>query len=519
MVITSSLLFHLLANRYAVVIHHQGTDNIPIRTPKLLRNLKTAESLTSSPGFYICEGIDFLSKFSQPESVFLIIGKSVDFLLPPGCDAAFIETDLSLDSLMYEICEIFRELQDWDLALKEASLERTNLSRMMTVVQQFFPELPSVVDRNYIVHGSSSYWATQGIIKDYTLIDGTKLKTPFSTINELLLDPEFVASLQKEDVFVYHANQPDACLCLNIFAREQFLARIITPLSRPLTPGLMYLFKHVSQYIQFIFLNYTDDVIVKRQNDKMHLLLSDLLDNPETVNPKRLVETLENYGWSTAHHYDVTIFRFDNLDELNHIYLYFCNQLEMEWLHSYAFKSEQEIVWVVNNDLCHHQPNGRSRRQSLSYLIRDLLCRAGVSNPFSDLTQLPHYYRQAVFAHEKNTQKNPHFWYAHFRDYTLDYIMELLKTDLDQHKLYHSGTLKLIEYDHTTGSALTNVLYTFITSNFNVTTASDKLFMHRSTFNRQMKKIKELTMIDWHNETNLDELIHVLISLRQLSSN
>lgn len=515
MIITSSLLFHLLSEQGTVVIYQQGTENIPITTPKLLRNLKIAEENATAPGFYLCDTIKYLAKFTSPGSVFLIKGQPADFDLPAHCDAAFIATDLSLDLLHFEVCETCRKLQEWDLSLKDAALDKTNLSRMITVVQQFFPFYPSVVDRNYIVHGNTSDWVGLEILSGFTSIDSTKLKTPFSTINELLLDPEFVASLQKEGVFVYHADQPDASLCMNIFAKEQFLARIIAHIPGPITPGLRYLFSHIAQYIQFIFLNYTDDVMVKRQNDKIHLLLSDLIENPETVNNNRISETLEGYGWIPTHTYDVTVFSFSNIEELNHIYLYFCNQLEMEWLHSYAIKSRNEIIWIVNNDLCSNQLQGRSRRQSLSYIIRDLVCRAGMSNRFSDLSQLQIFYQQAVFAIKRGVQKNPHFWYAHFSDYTLDYILELIKTDFETANLFHSGVTRLIEYDRSSGNNLTNVLSTFISCNFNVTTAAEKLYMHRSTFNRQMKKIREITKIDWHNEIDLDELLHILLSLKE----
>lgn len=471
-----------------------------------------------NPGFYICESLELLNSLTISDSVFLFISPPEKFDLPAHCDAAFIQTDLSPDELLFEVCELCRSLQEWDLSLKDASLDKTNLKRMMTTAQQFFPNSISVVDRNYIIHGTPSDWSKLELFKDYTPIDSTKLKTPFSTINELLLEPEFVDSLQKEEAFLYHEGQPDACICMNILAREQFLARIISPLTYPVTPGLVYLFNHIAQYIQFIFLNYTDDVTVRRQNDKIHRLLLDLIERPDSVNRKQLSNTLVSYGWSANQNYDVTVFRFENVEELNHIYLYFCNQLEMEWLHSYAVKSENEIIWIFNNDLCSSQQGGLSRRQSLSYLIRDLVCRAGISNSFDDLTRLQHYYQQAVFAHEKGSLKRPHFWYAYFRDYTLDYIFELVKSDLAESNLYHPGVLKLISYDQTTGSSLTELLFTLISCNFNVTNAANKLFMHRSTFNRQMKKIREITRLDWQCETDPDELLHVLITLHQLSN-
>ena len=514
MIITSSLIFHLLADDYPIELHRQGLENIPVATPKLLIN--SLEKVDNLSGFYICADAKWLKKTASAGSVFLIKDQPHPYDLTNQCDAAFIQTELSLEDLHFEVCEICRKLQEWDLALKDAALDKTNISQMMAVANEFFPNPPSVVDRNYIVHGNPTYWTDLKMLQEFTPIDANKLKTPFSTVNELLLEPEFIESLHKEGSFIYHANQPDASLCKNIFANDQFLARIITSMAKPATPGFLYLFDHISKYLEYVFLNYTDDVIVRRQNDKIHLLLSDLIEKPETIEEKRLLDTLESYGWSQDHTFDVTVFYFTSLEELNHIYLYFCNQLEMDWLHSYAIKLEHEIIWVNNNNLCYSQHKGRSRRQSLSYLIRDLVCRAGVSNSFSDLTQLRRFYQQAVFAREKGAQKNPHFWYAYFQDYTLDYLLEHLNNDLDVSRLYHPGVIKLLIHDKKTGSSLTDLLHTYISSSFNVTTASDKLFIHRSTFNRQMKKIHEITGIDWHQETDPDELLHVLISLRQL---
>lgn len=514
MIITSSLIYYFLSQKYHIHIAPCETDNIPVTTLRSLHSISLVSNQQIPPGFYISEDIAILKKVTTEKCVFLLLGEPCSLDLPAKCSVAFIQTNESIDEIIYETSEISRKLQEWDLELKDATIDKTNLTYLLQVAQKIFPYPLGIVDRNYVVPAFTTDSLNNDILNNFVYISPKKLKTQFSVISELLLDPAFVDSLKREGAFLYFKDQEDTLLCMNIFENNQYLARILCTIRDDYSPGILYLFCHMCEYIKRVFLNYTDDILVKRQNDIIHTLLYDLIFDTENKKNKNVSDLLSDYGWNKSHRYTVIILRFSDIEEFNHIYYYVCNQLETQWPDSYAVKTEKEIIWIVNNDLNRHLTKTQTIHQALSYIMRDLICKSGVSDEANDIEKINILYEHAVFALESGTTTKQHFWYFNFNDYIFDYILHKTKTLIQNENLYHDGIYQLMEYDNKKSGNLTNVLCSFISNNFNASAASDKLFMHRSTFNRQMQKIEKITNVNWHNCDDINDVLHALITMK-----
>lgn len=521
MQVTSSMVFHMLSRKYRLDFDTKKKKSIPIKSPRILRRDFISGTLS---GFYICGDFsaeacltgDDLEKIRdriEENSVFLIMGRRGPLVLPELCDAAWIAAELSADELLYEVYEIIANLQEWDLALKDAYADSMNLGKMLQTVRLVLSCPIGIVDRNYISYDDETKKNFALPPKRQSSLN--KQQVPVSEINDLLLDPAFVPSLQETNAFLYHSDQrKDKLLCMNIFEGGQYIARIIATLNEEPSSGLYELFHHACRYIRQVFLAYTDDILVKRQNDQLHALVSDLIYASHVLDAESIDRILNKYGWKLKDSYEVIVLRFENAEEFEHIRLYVCNKFEMLWPGTCAICGKREIVLVLNTGLNPNKNFIYKRKQFLAEFIREFLCKAGSGNSFSDFLQLRSFYEQAKFALEKGMARQPHLWYFHFKDYTVDYIMGHVSDLVRQTGLYHPGICRLMEYDRQNHSDYTEVLYTFILCNQNATHAAEKLFLHRSTFIRQMAKIREITGIDFSEQENLDQMLHLLLTLK-----
>lgn len=511
MQITSHTLFHLLSQVYQLHIIANSDNGSVIGIPKLLKKRGPFAALSGE--CYICAGLPTQFVDDAENVVFLICGQPLPLLCPSSGAFVFIPGADTPEDVMYVVCGLIRELEQWDGTLKEISGKGSDLQELLLAGHRYFPYPTGISDRNYIVTAYTPDCSETGIFDGYQKIDHIRLKTPVSVINDHRLDPDFASTLLCRESFVYQHEQSFWLLCMNIFWKDRFIARILAVFSEYPSPGQKHLFSHICGYLKEVFLNYTDDILVKKQNDKIHRVLSELLRNDRQVDEKELETVLDAYGWKTKQQFEVCVLRFENAARMEHIALNLCGQLELEWPQTYGLVWGGDIVWVINTFFCPASIDGHSRHQALSYILREWVCKAGISDEFSDLSELPFHYRQAVFALQIGSERKPHFWYFYFRNFAAEYMINLFLEKADFSHLYHGGIRKLKQYDEQSGTNYLSTLHAYLSKNQNATAAAEKLFMHRSTFIRQMKKITQITGIHWDQENSLKEQVHIFMTL------
>lgn len=510
MKVTSSLLFELLKREYRVTEFGESANNLCVSAPRLLTPEKPRPDI-----LYICEWNDMLPTLLQDGCSYLIIADRVpNNLIKFKASIAVISTKLTAMNLLYRVFELFEEIQDWDMALKDATHSPHSLADIFEIGQRMFHYPLALVDRhfNIVEH-------TQDLdlgFPDERRENGVKI--PMEMVNELLLEPGFGGLETLDDVFSYPLEtQEGRRICFNIHHGGQYVGRILANVSHGGTPGLRYLFEHLSGYISSAYLCYTNDILVKRQNDKLHTLFKQMLTENSDVSEKTIKHILEPYGWELDHEYTVNLIDLTGHSSKDTVLPYLCAHLERDWRHSCAISNENEIIWIVNNTLSQLSQGGKSFSMSFVYLIRDFCCKAGISSVFNMEPSLFRYYRQAQIALKFGPQKHPHYWYYRFSDYLLDYAFSVLSNYMLAEEFCHPCIRRLIEEDRSEGSELVKTLYCFLACNFNTSQAAERIFVHRSTFIRQMKKIKELTGIDWNEAVDLDTVLWVLASFHFLN--
>ena len=107
--------------------------------------------------------------------------------------------------------------------------------------------------------------------------------------------------------------------------------------------------------------------------------------------------------------------------------------------------------------------------------------------------------------------QEPELWYHLFDEIRLPYYIEQIRRELPDSMLVHPAVGVLDEYDRSQGTELALTLETFLESGMNMTKASERLYIHRTTFCRRMDHIRKLTGV---NLEDPDTILSLQISYR-----
>ena len=122
--------------------------------------------------------------------------------------------------------------------------------------------------------------------------------------------------------------------------------------------------------------------------------------------------------------------------------------------------------------------------------------KAGISGLVYAAGQLRGAYLQAVAAFRLGAEKDPMFWYYLFEDYRMDYLIRKAAEEISPELLVIPALSALQRADQEKGTNYTETLRMYAAENFNVTRTAQRLFIHRTSLQDRLNRIRELTGID-----------------------
>lgn len=438
-------------------------------------------------------------------------------IIPGDSDYWVIREKIDSLELMEKALEVWTKLMAWDSQLKDALQNKSPLQNVLRLGQDIIQRPYALIDRNFsVIYMTKEF--LEAIVGEEKVKDEESLKyLPSDKVQELLMDEEFHQAEEKRGLFYYYTNyEEEPFMCINIFSEERYLARLFSPVfssHQDIEVGEKELFQHFASYVSKAYMSYTDDVLVRHQKDVLHNLVRRILTSSDQE--KIFIgNALEVYGWKRHDTYVLLKLNFFMDEKWQAGLLYLCQQLEKEWKDSCAIVRGNRIAWIVNLSISQKGVENDEFFRSLSYLIRDYVCVAGVSDSFNDLAELKKYERQADIALDIGYKEQPHQWYFRFEDYKLKYMIGLVTKEFSGKELCHRVVKILMDYDEQNNTEYAYTLYTFLISEYNITHAADKIFIHRTTFVRRMERIKELTQV---NLNDPDEVLQILLSFKLLN--
>ena len=135
----------------------------------------------------------------------------------------------------------------------------------------------------------------------------------------------------------------------------------------------------------------------------------------------------------------------------------------------------------------------------------------GVSMPVAGFGRVQSAYRQAVFARSSS----PHAGIRYCRDLALPFLIGALRKEPVSHDLLHPALGALEGYDAENGTDLLETLRAYVETGYSQSETAHKLYVHLNTLKYRLKRIGELTGVDFKDR---DTLFHIELSFRLASA-
>ena len=510
MVITSSMLFYRLAKKIDFVEKKAPSDKLQIK------NIKFYNGTTEVGYCYLVDArrLDKAIIARKPVTLIFINPEHLNrSFIPKNCDYAIFENVRNFFDLAEIVYETINELQDWDCKLKDGIAARYPLDEFGIIGEEIISEPVYVLNHNFSLLALSAKHNYDFLIDDIVNAKADEAiyksnfgkSIPITHAKKLLGNKNYQATLNTLDTYVFNDPNKIPHICMNIISDNRYIARMMSPATYyngEIDEGQIQLFRHYFKYIKQVYLRYSEDPLIKRSSDKLHTLLYDMIYNPSNIDDTDAALILQNYGWSVNNNYSVIKFSFYKNTKWDELTEYICGKLEETWANSCAIIHSDDIVWVFNHSISNNADDEHKFFHVLAYIVRDFVCKAGVSDKFTDLNRLPSYLIQATKALDVGQKCSPEKWYFKFSDYALDYMYDRIVSEMSYDQIIAEAIRKLINYDKKNNTEYLLTLRAYLNNNCNSTHTAEELYVHRTTLIRRIDRIEEICKIDFSDKEN-----------------
>lgn len=505
MVITSSILFYQLSKKIDFVEKRAPSNKLQIS------NIKFYNGKTEIGYCYLvdCRRLNKAIIAKKPVTLIFINAEELDHsYIPKNCDYAIFKNVRNFFDLAEIVYEAINELQEWDCKLKDALTSRVPLDEFGAIAGDIITEPLYVLNHNFSLLSLSGKKGYSFLIDDEIneSADAAIHRSnfgkvlPVKGVKRLLGDKTYISSQENTDIYTFTDPNKVEELCLNIISDGRYIARLMSPVTYydglP-DEGQTQLFRHYFQYINHVYLRYSEDPLIKRKTDKLHTLMYDMIASPNKVDSADAALVLQNYGWSPNDTYSIINFTFYKNTKWDELTEYISGKFEETWSNSCAIVYEDDIILILNHSISKNLDDEHKFFHVLAYIVRDFVCKAGVSDSFVGIQKIQSYIIQARKALEIGQKCSADKWYFKFSDYALDYMYDRIISELSYDQLISEAIRKLITYDLNNKTEYLRTLEVYLQNNCNSTHTADALFIHRTTLIRRIERIEEITNVNF----------------------
>ena len=455
----------------------------------------------------ICEKIPGkLCARALPEHI-LVLCTGSSPALPPQSSGKVLELSVScsLPELFNCLQKLFDDYDNWEEHLNALTCQDANIQELLDASFPLFrnPLLLRAADFSLLAYSSI-------IDENPKLAHLTDPDASFETLSICKLDPLYLEARSRREPFYFPEYLSGSReLCVNLFQHGTYSHRLI--LSEELEPipeGLGPLLSRLAVYVQTV-LGHSEQGNIGSGYSLEHLL-SDVISGRQT-NYSLIENHLSEFGWYASHTYCCMSLKVASLDQQNLTTKYLCSHFEKIVPGSCAFPYLDELVIFVN--LTRYDGTVDQMINRIIFFLRDNFLKTGVSNPVQGTLELQHCYLQSRIALDTGSKYQTYRWIHKFEDISLKYLLECCTRDLPTHMVCSPKILTLKAYDIKHHSEYCKTLETYLDTHQNAVQASQRLFIHRSTFLYRLERIRELINIDFEDT---EQLFYLMISFRLL---
>lgn len=506
------------------------------------REHKTARAAAGrSP--VILRHIQLLNEKGDPrlyeEDVLYVCGSELFTGDEDGPSCAVDET-LSGATLLSAVTDCWNRIFAWDHHICERILNGQSAEKILPLGKECLPYPYMLVDREMqVLYRTADYREEIGEPEE-TFLRGNMI--PPELVQSLLLSKKFHEAALRPSAFYYYENHNDRRnYCRNIFLDGQYYARLLMLLpenAERFLPGEEELFDLFADRTEQLCMR--DARFLRRKRaDSLHQVCS-ALDAGENISMAIAEAAMQRSGWMPAHTFLAGTLEFFSKPgwhtQIEYTLPYLVSCIEQTWPHSCAWIREDKVCFAADLTLTAQVGSGKNKKgetaekagsrenegqkkrsalrdfcAELAVLVRENICRAGLSSCFNDFLKLPDALEQARSALRLGQQRAPQRWYHLFDDYRMEYVLEMLRTQGSMCLIPHPALGILRASDVQYGTEYIDTLRAYFEAGRNMTAAADRIFIHRTSFCRRMDRIRELSGID---PGDSDAMLELELALR-----
>ncbi len=417
--------------------------------------------------------------------------------------------------LINRVLGIFEYFERWDACLRESVCSIEGVKQLFERSRPLLQGALILAD-NHFNHLTSTVDFEQDI---QLLRKDSNGQTPDYVVDEILTDPDYMRLRNSREIFEYpihnRSGTVPALLC-NLFRAEEteYSARVMyIPDDRAFTPGRRFLLRHLCARLGEIVDQLPSWTLATPYSSSLREIIANGL-RKEASSEVLVRSVLKYMRWDGKDTYQLVLLRPFFLEDPKEMNAVTRTHMELVVPNSCAVVFEGSIALLVNHSVSQKQGKTRHLREILVTQLRERLYKAGVSALFGDFNCLHKAYIEADAALTLGNTEDSMFWYYDFQDYALEYMLTRCQEDVEKTHLCIPGLIRLMDYDRDHGTEYFSALRTYVEEKYSVTHTAERLFVHRTTLLKHLKKIDEITNMDlddWNTR------LHLCLSFQFLS--
>lgn len=411
--------------------------------------------------------------------------------------------------IFHAIYDVFQKYETWQDNLYQA-IENADLQEMLDA------SLPIFRRSIYLADDQPEYLAASGPCLDY---GGSGSQIPLEVFNYLKNDVNNNQPLSDQEPFIYPEGILNAdALCQDVFLNSDYFGRIILIdelKHTDFTSGDYKLMNILSNALQLLInQNYPALCKDKENPDNSNLisLINQLLVN-KNIDKSQLNSILIRNGWQKNEGcYIGYLLLYPSSVQVKSS-IYYCRYIARKFSGIYAVEKSDHLILVIRESV---YPSVKEFLAQFIFFVRDCNFRLGLSNLCPDLTQLSCYCHQAEIALNYGMQKNETLWCHRFSDYAFAYLLREAAHEMPAELLCAPELITLQNYDKVKKSDYYETLKTYLDNKMNAAQTAKQLFIHQATMVYRLKRLKELTGIDYE-DSNQMLYLHLSYKILEIS--
>lgn len=466
----------------------------------LSRPLLYEPELTPTDGALYLVETENLPDFPPSASCnFLCIGRRVPKAwISSGLSLLQISEAPGLYQVYNYIQQIFDHFDSWEQQLRD-ELEKDadfDLQKIFLLFSDFFHRALSVVDSNLQPLFASQYDSQKGA---YLIPASGPMSIEY---NERIKE---VCSLERviREPYQTAVESPGRAYCKNLYLSEQFCGCIsIAESPHPFQPWELSIYAHFFRYFEKAYFKYLR-AYGHRENAALSALRKALNGHTPGKDDLKLLHLDPGDVWLCFE-----LCECQNERTLPVDYMYATLNASFPQM-VYAVLHQEKIVGILRTR--EQTPYSQPLLKSFGDTVSRMGYCAGLSNPFTQLTQLQDYLRQAVYALEQIHATTERL--ILFRDHALSCMLDSCLNDFPLDSLLSTGIRQLLEHDRRKSSEYFQTLDLFLQNEASITRTAEALFIHRSSL---LKRLDKIYRILGSTLTQPDERLYLRICIQLL---